>query len=534
MNDAGPGLKQEFDYDAAGRTLQGRTVTTDGKLQVKVDYHYSSHGEMEEMINTSYWPNGKSPEKVAMTAYDENSNFTTEIVEDYDLSGKHVSGHKLFHDPMTGVYRCFDWNAAQQKHLAIDCPQSEESQDGPKEVHKINRDEVMQQLAAARKAAQAEHDAQRTVPQDPSAVTSPAASKEIGMVLPADMRPGQRVSGSLLVNPERLAAYPDLVVTRMTLPGTSTSPASPLAGWTVEMKGSAPQPADAPFSFVVPSGANSLEFTLRRADAPATAVSQRVQVPKATAHRTAAPQGFQSPALCFKRDLCMVAGNFSGDSRDTFAAFEAVPARVIAETDTAAYVDVPPYVNIGPSTLIVAEGTKVAAMAMVVADLSLDPARDELEPGRGAGTEMKVAGAEELGEQQWRYGVFPASNLARAQALVPGFNPPKAIEQVREQLEKQEKQDGSHKKEEKWEENAGMILVILRNTTPDIATMRGARQNSYIFRLTPDSFARGEFKFSAVIDTVKAGTLSLQATGIPFLAPVKAEIYEVSGPVAKK
>jgi hypothetical protein len=36
----------------------------------------------------------------------------------------------------------------------------------------------------------------------------------------------------------------------------------------------------------------------------------------------------------------------------------------------------------------------------------------------------------------------------------------------------------------------------------------------------------GEFKYNLNVDAAKAGALSLHATAIPFLAPVKAEIFE--------
>ncbi len=65
---------------------------------------------------------------------------------------------------MTGIFRCFDWNAAQQKHVAIDCPESEESHEGPKETPKITREEVLQHLAEARQAAQAEQKSLRISP----------------------------------------------------------------------------------------------------------------------------------------------------------------------------------------------------------------------------------------------------------------------------------------------------------------------------------------------------------------------------------
>src|SRR5450755_988796 len=197
--DAGAGAKEEMDYDARGRVVGSRTVGADGKLLVKIVYDYSPNYEtILNTTNISYWPDGTSVQKNAQTTYDESHNFTSEIIEDFNLSGKHVSGHQLFHDPTTGIYRCFDWMAAQQKHVAIDCPASEESREGPKETPKITREEVMQHLAAARQAAQAEQKSQRIKPKAPVQTPITTTNKEVGVVLPARLRPGQRVSGRVV------------------------------------------------------------------------------------------------------------------------------------------------------------------------------------------------------------------------------------------------------------------------------------------------------------------------------------------------
>jgi hypothetical protein len=144
-----------------------------------------------------------------------------------------------------------------------------------------------------------------------------------------------------------------------------------------------------------------------------------------------------------------------------------------------------------------------------------------------------VDGVTELSDDQWHYGVFPAGNLVKARALVPGFNPAKTVELERERREKQEKQDGLKKKGDKKEESAGMVLVVVNNVTPDVATMRGAKQHDFVSHLTPESFATGEFKCYIVLDASKTGTFALKATAIPFLAPVKAQEFEAEASTPK-
>ena len=528
--DAGAGAKEEVDYDARGHIVERRTIGANGKLLVRTNFAYNPAFEVIQQTATSYWTDGKSVEKMAQTRYDESTNLLSEIVEDYNQSGKHVSGHQLFHDPMTGIFRCFDWKVAQQKHVAIDCPASEEAHEGPKETPKITREEVMQHLAAARQAAQAEQKSLRMKPRAPVQSPITTINKDVGVVLPARFRPGQRVSGRVVEDPERFAGHPEVAVTRVMLPMASAGDAAGLSGWTFELKGSEPQPADSPISFVVPAGAATMEFTLRQAGDPAIALSGRVQVPKATAPKPPSAAGYQSAALCFKEDLCMVTGKFSGDSHSTVAAFDSNPASIVAETESALLLDVPNSMNLGPAALIVAEGTKVEAMMMVVADLDLAPNHESTQAGQNTVTALRVDGVAELSDDQWHYGVFPASNLNRARALAPGFNPKKTIEREREQREKQEKQDGMKKKDDKKEESAGMVLVVLSNTTPDVASMRGAKQQSFEFHLVPESFAMGEFKYNVAVDGLKTGTYVLKVTAIPFLAPVQAQEFETAPP----
>ena len=532
--DAGAGSKEEMDYDARGRIVGSRTIGADGKLQVRLTYDYSPHYEVViKTTNISYWQDGKSVQKMAQNTYDDSNNFLTEIIEDYDQSGRHVSGHQLFHDPMTGIYRCFDWNAAHQKHAAIDCPASEESREGPEPTPKITREQVMTHLAAARQTAQEEAKSQRVKPKRPVQVPLTTTNKEVGIVLPAIFRPGQRVSGRVVSDPDRFAGQPELMVVRMTLPLEPTGDSWSLSGWTFELKGAEPQAADGPISFVVPSSSGPAEFTLRHASEPAIAVSGKFQVPKTPSKVAPVPAGYQSPALCFKRDLCVVSGKFDGDSRNTFAAFDSYPASIVAESETAAYVDVPAYMNLGPATLIVAEGTKVEAMAMVVGGLVLAPEQDTTVAGKHDATVLHVDAVSELSDDQWHYGAFPASNLDKARALIPGFNPGKAIEQDRERREKQEKRDGMAKKDDKKEEAAGMVLVVVSNATPDVATMPAARQRNLVFHLTPDSFGMGDFKYGIAVDGLKSGTYALKATVVPFLAPVKAQEFDAGDAAAK-
>ncbi|MGC2112293.1 MAG: hypothetical protein WA655_22430, partial [Candidatus Korobacteraceae bacterium] len=294
--DAGAGMKEEVDYDAAGRIVASRTIGADGKLQVKVNYSYSHGSDVIRQTSTSYWPDRKAAEKVADTTFDDSTNFVSETVADYNQAGMQVSGHQVFHDSMTGIYRCFDWNVGKQRYVAIDCPAPEESQEGPHEEHKITREEVMQKLAAARQAAESEQKAVRMKQAHPVQVAIAAAYEEVGIALPV-LRPGGRVSGRVVEAPERFAEQPELMVARVSLPTDPAGDPGQLSDWTFEVSGSKPQPADGPITFVVPATGGPMEFTLRRTSDPLVAVSGRLPVSVPTP-KAPPPTSYQSAALC--------------------------------------------------------------------------------------------------------------------------------------------------------------------------------------------------------------------------------------------
>ena len=176
--------KIEMDYNAAGKVTETRTIGPDGKVQQKVDYEYLPGYYGAQQTDTTYWPNGKV-RRIAHNTYDESSNFTGEFIQVFDESGKQIGGHKLTHDPWTGVYRCNEWNVAAQNYKPIQCPAGEEAEGGAEQVKKFTYEEVMQHLDAARKAARQEQKIGHMMPATPVQPPITTANKEVGLVLPA-------------------------------------------------------------------------------------------------------------------------------------------------------------------------------------------------------------------------------------------------------------------------------------------------------------------------------------------------------------
>ncbi len=526
VQDAGGGRKLEFDYNAAGLVTEQRTIGADGKLEQKVNYEYPPGYFVANQSVTFYWPDGKV-HRITKNTYDASANFLGEFVQEFDESGKHVAGHRLTHDPMTNVYICADWSPAAQNYKYIPCPAGEESGGTePKEAKKFTYDEVMQHLDAARKASH-----EMSKPQPASVAKSAGTTKpEVGFVVAAQVNGGERVSGSVVTNPVEYEGVAGIAVTRIAVPLESAANAPTLAGWTVEIPGEAPQPADGPIVFTVPRGGAGLNITFRQSGNSAQSVSQQLSFSASPAKKQKAPVSFEAPALCLKGQMCTVRGPFSGDSNKTFAAFEDRPAMVVAQTPDTAYIRIPDLTEPGARPLFIAEGSKVIALPVAVGEFSLRNGDKVLQPGKSLITFPLLDGPSDILESAWRPGNFPPTTLEEARKLIPGFQVPREDREAREKLEAQEKgeaqeKDESKKQREEEEKKGGSIVLVVKNMTPEQVSLRGAKDQMIVFHLTDDSFGRGEFKYDLVVEAQKAGHFDVRGYVFPFLAPVQGQEF---------
>jgi hypothetical protein len=536
VQDAGGGRKMELHYNAAGQVTETRTLGPDGQLLQKNVLEYTPGGYVPQTDSTSYWPKGQV-HKIARNTYDDNANFTGEFIQIFDESGKQVGGHRLTHDPQTGVYQCNEWNIAAQDYKVMECPAGEESSGTPEVAKKFTQDEVMQQLQRARQGASQEQKAGTT--SATPVQSSPATNmKEVGLILPAQIRPGQRVSGSVVEDPSKYEGMPEVMVTRVTLPFQSSGAGSTLAGWVIEVSGEPPQAADGPIALTIPPGQVELAFAFHPAGNPGALISKAISTPHSPGAKGKAPTSYQAPAICLKDQLCVVRGPFSGDSSKAFAAFEERPAKIVAETADAAFLAVPDATGPGPRPLILAEGLKLMAFPMVVGRLSFRPDGRTLKTGDQQLMYSTLEGPEELPDAEWRPGNYPASNLAQAQKLVPGFQMPRAGRERNEEREAEEKRASKEKqagqKGDTEENEGGQILLVIKNPTAQQVTFRESKDGVYIFHLTADSFKMGEFKYKFVVEAKQAGNFDLQAYVVPFLAPVTGQQFPLAATASGK
>ncbi len=522
-----------MDYNAAGKVTEMRTIGADGKVQQKVDYEYIAGYFGAQQTDTTYWPNGKV-RRVARNTYDESSNFTGEFIQVFDETGKQVGGHKLTHDPWTGVYRCNEWDIAAQAYQPIQCPAGEESEGGAEQVKTFSYDEVMQHLEAARNRARQQQKIGHMLPATPVQPPITTAPREVGVVLPAQLRAGERVSGSLVENPGEYDGMPEVTVTRVAVPFESAGEASRLWGWNVEIPGEGRQRADGPITFVVPADGAGLTITFRQTGNPDHSVSRALNLPPGAATKQQLPKSYQAAALCLKGQLCAVSGPFSGDASKTFAAFADRPATIVAETPYSAYISIPELTEPGARPLFIAEGSKVIALPVVVGNFFIKNNGRELQEGQTLIVFPTLDGPGDIPEPEWRSGNFPATNLEQARQMVPGFQLPKDKREKREGEGKTKQKGESKKKREADENKGGEILLVVKNVTPDQISLRSSKSGMLVFHLGDVAFSRGEFKYDLVVEAKKPGKIDVKGYAIPFLAPVTGQEFTVKAePVGK-
>jgi hypothetical protein len=522
VQDGGGGRKLEFDYNAAGQVTQQRTLAADGKLEQKVDYEHRPGYYVADQTTTFYWPDGKV-RRTTKNTYEASANFTGEFVQDFDEAGKQVGGHRLTHDPMTNVYTCADWNSSTQTYKSIECPAGEEGGQ-PEEVKKFTYDEVMQHLDAARKAA---GEAQKVKAKAPAEATATTANQEFGLVVPAQVYPGERVSGSIVANPAEYEPMAEVTVTRVAVPRESAGEASTLAGWSVEVPGESPQRADGPIAFTVPRGSAELTLTFKQTGNSAHSVSKPIRFPQSAVKKQKTPASFEAAALCLKHQLCTVRGPFSGEGGRTFAAFEDRPAPVVAETSDTAYIRIPDQTEPGPRPLFIAEGSRVVALPVAVGEFTLKNGDREVQPGQTLVTFPTLEGPSDIADAAWLPGNFPATNLEEARKLIPGFQLPREDQKPRQEREAQPKHESKEKREAD-PKKGGSILLVVKNMTPEQVSMRGAKDQMIVFHLKDASFSRGEFKYDLIVEGIKSGHFDIRGYVIPFLAPVRGQEFSTN------
>jgi hypothetical protein len=532
--DAGGGNKLEIVRNAAGQVVETRTIDAGGRLVSTVRESHPAGHHVPDQMTTSYYPDGKI-RTTAQVMYDPNANFASEVTEQFDQSGKRISGHKLLHDPVTGMFRCWKWNGTSQEYGRVVCPSGEESGEKPPPLKRITRDEAVRMFEAARTAAEAAQKSQRMTLK--KMVTPPVTPEpaRFAMVLPAALVPGKQVSGSIVENANLLRLRPELVVQDVTLPMVPGSDAGRLGGWMIEAAGSQAQRADTPFSFTVPPGASRIDIRIYPEGQPSQAVTRSVEVPKASPQTGKANPGYVAQVICVAGDACPIAGVFDGNAAAALASFDAKPATIVAETTDMVWVQVPEGLLFGKQ-LLLGKGNELLAFPVVIVQIDvvangshLSDFRRDIKQGDTELVFAGVIGVQSLPEENWGTGMFPRSSLEWARRFVTGFEVPResrAEREERELMEKLERQEkGVKESGKRKEEQLGSIVYFLKNTTPDVVSWHEAKDHAFALPLNSESFSQGDYRYKFVVEASKTGTYQIAAALIPFVSPVQGQTF---------
>ena len=545
VRNAGGGNKEELVRNAAGQVVETRTVDANGKVRARntidnVPGHYAPN-----TTTTSYYADGKSVENSVKVTYDPSSNFLSEIVEQYLQSGKHISGHKLLHDPITGEFRCWKWNANSQKYDRLVCPSGEESGEKPPPLKPITQDAAIKMFEESRAVAMAEQKSEQMRPMNPTTPQVTPKPTQYALVLPAALVAGEQVSGSVIDNIHYIRLRPELIVEEVTLPLDPGGSAAKLSGWRIKVAGSQPQPASSPFTFTVPSGASAIDVNIYPEGQPAQAIVKSIPIPKTLPPSSKPKAGYVAQPVCVFGDVCPIGGVFDGNATTARAAFDNKPAKVVAETTEMAFVEVPDTVQVGIHQLLFNEADELLAfpVALVQVDIvsdgaTLDDFQRDVKKDDHKLIFAGVIGVQNLPEDDWTVGMFPKTNLEWARRFVPNFEVPHeshAQREEREMMEKMERQQRGEKASAKEkEEKLGYIVFFLKNDTPNVGTWRDSQGQAFALPLNPESFSQGDYRYKFVIDAISDGTSKMDAALIPFIAPAQGQKFTIPANTATR
>jgi hypothetical protein len=195
-----------------------------------------------------------------------------------------------------------------------------------------------------------------------------AKAKWVGVVLPNDVRPGERGSGSIVLYPAAVQSLSGLTVTKAPLEhDDDKSRKAALKGFVVKTT-TQTRPADEDFVVDVPPGASSVHVTISENDQDVAQVDLPVES-LSSAPLTCGDgdwiagteaDGTQSnykmpPILCYA-GMGVISGDFSGDGRATQVMFGTDAARILGESRRFCYFLVPSSAPAGKTDVHLYEG----------------------------------------------------------------------------------------------------------------------------------------------------------------------------------
>ena len=317
--------------------------------------------------------------------------------------------------------------------------------------------------------------------------TSHLRATMIGIVLPADARPGERVSAIVTTHPKRYAGVAALRVVELATPARTRAT---LQGLVVETGDHKRHPADAPLVVMMPPAGGALALSLVSEETHQRVGETSIPVESLPPHPARAGTSlgtFTMLPFLYADAVVAIHGPFEGNSTNTKIAVNGRPARIIAESPRAAYFELPGNTPAGAAKVELKEGGRTVWFTPSVIEIRLSADRLALHRGETTRFHAEVTGLNSSSARDWRAGnPSETASAAGAAAATPS--------------------------------GAGNISIVIRNTTPEIVQMENAPGNAITRHISRDEASAGTVRIDGTLDGLSEGEFGLEAEAIPSVA----------------
>lgn len=339
----------------------------------------------------------------------------------------------------------------------------------------------------------------------------------VGIVLPADSKPGERVSGSVVTDPASYQGIPALRVETLSVPlSRDASGKVTLRGMVMSTGDGKSQPAEDGWSTVVPPN-GKINIGVGPVDQPSQLVKKDIPVatPSGAQPQTPAspaptgppnPSDFETPPVYVNGAVQVIRGPVDGDRATTNISIDArLPARVIAESPRATYFKLPDGVAAGSHRVVMREGGGGVSFPVVVLTLTMSADKLELRSGESTKFSAVVSGPQSLPQSAWRPGL-PSDlvDIASIRRFMPKFQPPSSSD-------------------------AGNIFLAIDNGSRDTVSISPANNEMVVSTLGRSAFGSGPYEYHGVVKSKRSGRFTINSLVVALFAPIEGDPVDATG-----
>ena len=331
--------------------------------------------------------------------------------------------------------------------------------------------------------------------------TGVAVEVTVGLVVPSDLRPGDVATGTIVADPDRYRESPALsVINIKTTLETEEGGTPRLDALEVNAGDDRWQPGSAFIALRIPATVTRVRISVRRTGETGSLVDQELRLAlgeSSTVITHPSAQSYETPSLYAPDEVRVVRGPFDGLGDTTALELDGTPCTPLAETPRAHYFRLADTTKPGAARLTMKEGDMRASFSIVVLGLTMGADRLDLIRGQSTRFNAVVTGPDRLPQEVWRAAPpFDVTSLAMVKTLAPGFKAPKAGD-------------------------AGVILFVIRNTSPDTIAIDKAKNDAIVLTLDRADFRSGPYRYDGTIKSKKSGGFTVQGTVVAFVSPTR-------------